>query len=272
MTAPAWGGAWTKPYGEHYVRAGADYYVPLSWAGTETGDVTPTSFVGHQYSIYGEIGVLPWHPVQVTVALPLTYNDFRFTVEGSSQPGQATSLRPGDARLGLQVALWTKKVQLSLATEVKVPMYARANIGAEYGERAALFPLAGDGQIDLTPFVQIGGGFDRYFAEGRVGYRFRTEAFIGPSPGTSYVDAIPLGAKLGGTFGPVVALVEVDGAVSVRSDAFSQSRVSVGATGLFTVWQGLALEARFAGEVWARNAPVGLGFGVGMSWRMPYPE
>ena len=51
----------------------------------------------------------------------------------------------------------------------------------------------------------------------------------------------------------------------------SREAVTVGPSVGVTLWKGLAIEARIAGEVVAKNAPRGIAAGIGVSWRYPFP-
>ena len=52
----------------------------------------------------------------------------------------------------------------------------------------------------------------------------------------------------------------------------TREAVAIGPSVGVTIWKGLAIEARLAGELVANNAPRGISAGLGVSWRMPSPE
>ena len=111
------------------------------------------------------------------------------------------------------------------------------------------------------------------FIEGRVGYRFRTEAFFGYDTSATFVDGIPFGLKIGATRGRLTVLFDLDGYKNLPgNDRFSREYLAMGPTMLLTLVKGLAIEARFSGQVISNNAPQGISFGLGVSWRCPYPE
>ena len=273
--APAQAGAWTRGFGEHYVKVGADSYVGLAWVDPETGEPVDARYFGEQISLYGEVGVLPVWPLQVSVQVPLSIGTLDFGHDSFAEAGRgrATTTRLGDLRVAVQTAILRKGFQLGLGAEVKVPMYANDSVGGEFGSWKPAFPLPGDGQVDVTPALVFGGSLPGtpLYAQGSVGYRFRTEAFVGWDTDLEFVDGIPFSASLGLDKGRLVVQVGVDGLKNVQADAVTREWLGVSGTVLVTVWKGLAIEGRFGGEPWAHNAPQGLSFGVGLSWRPPYP-
>jgi hypothetical protein len=146
-------------------------------------------------------------------------------------------------------------------------------VGAAYPSLEALFPLPGDGQIDVTLWVYGGATpWKNTFVEAGTGYRHRTELFVGwdPSANVEYVDGIPWVAKIGRTFGSVLLLAGTDGIVTVGDpsrDSFTREYVGLFASALIDIAEGVALEPRLSGEVWADNTSQGIGGGLGVSVR-----
>jgi len=272
LPATATAGAWTKKLGEHYVRVGADTYRAGAVVDPATGDEIPASFVGRSYSLYGEVGILPPWPLQLSLYVPLSVGTSHFEDPAFvGERGTATVTRAGDLRVTLQAAILHEGPQLAVSVEGKIPMYANGNIGGAFGNLRPWFPLPGDGQVDLTPMVRAGGSIPKtpLFAQGAVGFRVRTPWFVGWQTNTRFAHGVPFEASLGGRLGPLLLIGQFDGIVNVQRDDVTREGIQLGVTALLDVWKGLAFEARFAGEPWTRNAAQGVTFGLGVSWRMP---
>lgn len=271
LPSVALAGPWTKNFGEAYAKLGADYYVPLSYYDPALDNAG--TFFGQTYSAYAEVGVLPWHPVQLGVLIPYQISRLSFEPDTGFAPGlaRATTARFGDLRATLQVAILHSTVQLAAACEVKVPMYHNDTVGDGFGAWADRFPRVGDGQVDVTPMVLIGGSIPKspVWLEGTVGYRVRTEAFIGWDIDAVLVDSVVFRATIGAHVDRAYIMVQLDGNKNVAVDEVSREGVALGPALLLDLYKGLAWELRFAGEPWARNGSQGLSFGTGLSWRIP---
>jgi len=274
-------GPWTKGFGEHYVKVGADFYATSDYADARSAAEGETAgfdnFFGQTYSVYGEVGVFPLWPIQLTVHLPVSVGRAVFydtALIGDGETGKTQTARLGDLRTSIQVAILRKPIQLGINLEVKVPLYSNGRVGFGLGPYRQWFPLPGDGQIDVTPMAVIGGGLPTkvpLWIEGGVGYRFRTEAFVGWETDLVFVDGIPFYAAVGLAPGPVWVVVRADGIKNIKDDNTTREHVTIGPSVGVTVWRGLAIEARVAGDVVAKNAPRGISFGAGVSWRWPNP-
>jgi len=266
-------GAWTKAFGDYYVKAGADFYKATSYVDPTTGEVVEgLEFFGQQYSIYGEVGVLPWWPLQVAVMLPVSVGTTTFeepTVFPEGESARATSARLGDLRVMLQTSILKKDFQLSPAFELKVPMYSNDSVGSDFGTWSEAFPLPGDGQLDVTGWLMMGGAIPKapVFIQGGLGYRHRTEVFVDWTTDLVFVDGIPFTTTIGVTAGPFLGMLQLDGIKNIKEDDVTRENISLGFGAFVTVWKGLAIEARVAGDVWANNAARGVSFGAGLSWR-----
>lgn len=280
MIALLWGtalaGPWTRTAGSHYVKGSADYYNTTKYVLPEedpalgaTGDFGTTGFFGHQYSLYGEVGLSKKHPVQISARAPLTISYVDFEDENAIRrvTGTAYTVRLGDLEVMPQVAL-SKKHPIAAALAVKAPLYGVDSICADsvYKDFCG---RPGDAQVDLTPWILAGGSFaqGKGWVEGQVGYRHRTEWFRNWTTDRKFVDSVVFGGTLGGQFGSTIGMIRVDGNKNFKRDAFTLESVRVGPQAMFTVWEGLAIEARAAWDVWAMNTSIGFGFGAGISWR-----
>lgn len=264
LVAAAVAGPWTRDAGEVYAKVAADWYEPTAYVDPLTGQETAIRYFGQQYGAYAEVGL--GLGLQASAAVPLSIGTARFADARLLGGGEvkAITTRLGDARGALQLRLLDG---VAVAAEAKVPLYALDSVGAGQGVYQPLFPLPGDGQLDLTGWVLAGRGLGHgVWVEGAAGWRHRTEWFPGVDPDVAFVDGV-VGravAGLGGERGWVA--VSGDATVNVVADDRTRQSVAVGVSGGLALWGGLALEARGAFEPWAENAARGWGGGAGVSW------
>jgi hypothetical protein len=269
-------GAWTRDAGSLYSKAGVDVYSALRFVAPGEGDqVSEGEYFAHQYSVYGEAGLLPGKRLQLQLQVPAIVGIHSTELVDALRviPLRATTARLGDATFGLQAALHPR-IPLSAALLVKVPLYANGGVGDAYPTFAEVFPKPGDGQVDFTAWVFAGSGLPTGlgsgFLEAGVGYRHRTELFVGWSDAPedlTFVDGFVFTAKVGRSFGKVLPIVGVDGVLSFVPDDWTREFVSVYGAALIDLGKGVAIEPRFAGEVLARRASQGIGGGLGVSYR-----
>lgn len=269
LAAQAHAGAWTKEAGQLYAKAGADVYNAFRFVAPGAQEPTDANYFGQQYGVYAEAGVLPPWRAQLAVALPVVSGTVRTTVEDAfgTFDLRTTTTRTGDLRVAAQVALHPE-APVALSVDAKVPTYANGEVGGDYPNFQVLFPKPGDGQVDLGAMLfagaALGGGA---FGEAGVGYVHRTEAFVGWDTALKLTDGVRFSAKGGRSFGKFLPVIGVDGVISPDPSPVTKSFVSVSASALIDVADGVAIEPRVAGEVWARNASQGLGGGLGVSYR-----
>lgn len=273
----AHGGAWTREVGSLYVKGGADLYRAQRFRAPGETEESEGGYLGQQYSLYAEAGVLPLYPVQLSVAAPLTVGTHRADIFDAfgALPVRATTVRGGDLRASLQTAL-LRKIPLAAALEVKIPLYANGAVGDGVPNYKELFPKPGDGQVDLTLWVHGGAApIDGLFVEGGVGYLHRTEAFVGWETDITFADGLRAGGKVGyQLFDPLLAIVGVDSQLAFSNttpegeeDLYTRQFLVLAASALIDLAPGLALEPRIAQELFARNASQGIGVGLGLSFR-----
>ncbi len=275
-------GPWTKEFLQHYVKVGADLYYTTDYVDARnqaTGDETGIqSFIGTQATLYAEVGIFPLWPIQISASLPVTFATTTFKdpdLIGSDQLGRATAVRLGDLRVALQTSILRNGFQLAPQVEFKIPLYANDAVGSGLGPYRQWVPIPGEGQLDITPMMLMGGSFPTklpLWIEGGIGYRFRTEAFVYWSTDLEFVDGVPFYAAVGVAPGKSWVVVRVDGIKNVKDDDVTREAVAIGPSVGVTLWRGLAIEARLAGELVANNAPRGISAGLSVSWRMPSPR
>lgn len=257
-------GPWTKAKGEVYAKLAADFYVPTHDLDPITGKETTLRYFGQSYALYAEAGL--GRGVGASLLLPFsigtnTFEDGR--VLGGGQ-GRATTARPGDARAAVQAEVVRG---VAAALEAKIPMYAVPEIGSAHGAYASLFPLPGDGQVDLTAWVYAGASLPaRAWVEGGAGYRHRTDWFVGWEPEGRYVDGVPFHAQVGIALGPAWIAAGADGIVNVEDDAYTRQGMSTSLAAAVRAWRGFSVEARGSYEPWTEHAAQGYGFGGALSW------
>ena len=274
-------GPWTKEGGHHYIKLGTDFFYTTDYADSRTTDTDDTTgvkeFIGTGINLYGEVGIFPLWPIQLTLSVPLTVGTSTFAdtqLIGEGQVGKATGVRAGDLRVALQTSILRKGFQLAPSVEVKIPTYSNDRVGKGLGPYREWVPIPGDGQIDITPMLLMGGSFGEkipMWAEGGIGYRFRTEAFVGWTTDNAFVDGVPFYAAVGVAPARSWVVLRIDGLKNIKEDDISREFVTLGPSVGVTIWKGLAIEARLAGDLLARNAPRGISAGIGLSWRYPFP-
>jgi hypothetical protein len=181
--------------------------------------------------------------------------------------GHATVVRPGDLRIGPQVALH-RTIPLAVAADVKLPLYQVDGICL--GEALTdVCARPGDGQVDLTVQVLAGTSFARGagWVEGSVGYRVRTEAFLGwEDAPASFSDGLPWTLGLGGQSGRVWGMGRLDALVNVdRSTVWSAEGLRAGPVAGVRLGKGVSVEARAAADLWVANQSRGTSVGLGVS-------
>jgi hypothetical protein len=269
-------GAWSREFGSVYAKLEAGAYIATEYVDPSREEPVQGRFVGERTSLYAEVGVLPWHPLQVTLSVPFaTVGTVWFADERRFGPGaeaRATSFRAADLEVGLQTSLLPKTlpVKLSASFAVKVPMYANDRVGEEFGVWKDAFPLPGDGQVDLTGLLLVGGSVPGAIApwfEGGVGYRHRTEAFVDYTTDRELVDGIPFFGLAGLKLPSGWLLVRADALLNVEPDDDTREGLSVGLQGAVELGEGFSFEARFGGEPWVNASSRGISFGLGLSWQ-----
>lgn len=262
-------GAWTRTLGSYYAKTGLDLYAASRYQAADFVADEGQRFLGWQLGVYGEFGLLKAHPVQVAVQLPFASSTLYLQEPVGQIRPRATTRRLGDLRLTAQTSVLPDGGPLSAAVEVKIPLYSNRSVGRAYAGFEELFPLAGEGQVDVTGWLLGGASFGGpWWGEVAVGYQHRTEAFVAWRPGIEFSDRLRYGGGLGLTSGKLIAILRVDGQKSLAADdGITAENLAVGPVALFDVAEGVAIEGRLSVDVWAKNATQGIGLGTGVSIR-----
>jgi hypothetical protein len=174
-------GPWSKSQGHGYLKLSTyGLYSPQGNQGQ-----TNVSFLSWTAAFYGEMGL--GGGLQLNAFIP--YNISRNTA------GDAYYDIGGfaDSIIGLQ---WTPTFlqratgfPIAIKIDVKTPLYdfhmARQNKEVAEKGLAARFPLLGQGQLDVTGWLSIGGSIPNtpMYMYAEVGFRYRTTAYVGASAG-----------------------------------------------------------------------------------------
>jgi hypothetical protein len=276
--ATASAGGWTKELGQVYVKAGGDVYfsdryvapaAPDDADQAEVAEVDGGSYLGQQYALYGEAGLLKAWRAQLAVSAPLVIVGAR-TLPGDAMGTysvRASAIRSGDLRAAAQVALHPK-LPLALSVDVKIPAYRNDTVGQEFMALAEIFPKPGDGNVDVGAMLFAGASpGPGTFLEAGAGFVHRTELFLGFDTDVELSDGARLQLKGGHVFGPFIPVLGIEATLSPAATTYTKSYAAAYATALVDVVEGLAIEPRFSYDLYARSTSRGVGAGLGLSYR-----
>jgi len=262
---PAAAGPWTKNLGELYVKLGQGFFVADSFRDSVGNLQEGVNYLGATTSVYFEVGL--FKGLHAWGYLPYTAATNTFSDDDTSW----LRTSGGDAMLGLQYTptFFNIPFPAALKLEVKVPMY---DINGVEGIYAGRFPAPGDGQVDVTIWLSAGASLSSIplFFFGEVGYRIRTEAFVGTGPfSTSFNDGITFFASVGYTIlDRVIVAVNSGGVMPYVKDITSKGYVTLGLALYVPIWKGLAAEASYDPMVYTNNnASPGHGVSFGVSFK-----
>ncbi|MCA9668144.1 MAG: hypothetical protein KC503_21245 [Myxococcales bacterium] len=258
---PAAAGPWTKDLGQFYVKLNQGLFIASSTPSVMGGVVSGVDYLGATTSLYFEAGV--WKGLQVQGFIPYLFSSNDYV-------NDAAFINAGGADMILGVQ-YTPPLRLpfkyALRVDVKVPLYTVIP-DVPFATR---YPALGDGQLDLTFWLALGGSLDKIPLYGFVelGYRHRTEAYTGDDPGDgrSFKDGIALFGQVGyKLFSRLLVMANASAILTPVDDVYTKSYVTVGPGIFVKIWKGLAFEANFDAIPWAKNSATGLQFGAGLSW------
>lgn len=256
-------GPWSKDTGGFYVKLNQNVFLANGFRNAQGVFQDDVFYTGITTSAYFEVGI--YGGLQVIGNVPYTV-----AINAFSDGARFTQGSPGDAQLGLQwMPQFKMPVVMAVRLNVWIPMYDINTFTDRYPDVGSRFPVHGDGQVDVTLWYSIGGTIPRTplytFAE--VGYRFRTEAFMGQDPGRAFLDTFVFNFQLGWTFWRrLIMTANVRGTIALGEDTLSQSFITVGPGFYLPVWKGLAIELSYDATVWAKNASMGHSVALGISY------
>lgn len=175
LASTAQAGPWVRDPGHAYLKLGAARFTADE--GFNQGLSTGLAYVGDSFNLYAEVG-LPGR-LQLVGDLP-----FVAGVNASPEGVNYHNRSFGDARLQLDWGA-LEGTPLTLSLEAKLPLYTPlgqqgpGDPVAGFPRSATRFPDPGDGNVDLTPKVQLGWSFHPIpaWATAELGYRARLDGF-----------------------------------------------------------------------------------------------
>lgn len=263
LPSAAWAGPWTRDLGHAYVKVGSNFFVANEFVDLDN-QVTSADFLGTTTSLYAEIGV--WERLHLQLLMPhVVFRNAFPSGDGFLTAGG------GDARIALQYTSPLRLLNHALRFETKLPLYDAA--GPVELPRAVReqFPLRGDGQLDFTLWLSLGGSIPDLpiYVFGELGHQFRTEVFMGEGLPRSFLDTFVYAVEVGVTvYDRIIVALFSQGFLPYGADEVTRGFVDLNAKVYAPVWEGLALEGSFGFIPWAVSASRGLSFGFGVSYNL----
>lgn len=261
-------GPWIRSPGHAYVKAGYARFssdTAVFADGTTNNDI---QYQGQTGYLYSEIGL--FENLQAIAALPFT--DARHSISTVSYINRWW----GDAALGMEYGRSARGVPISLSVVGSMPLYDNADL-TDFGVLGSRFPIIGDGQVNVTTLLSVGGGqswgLQPVWAMAAVGHQRRTQWWLGDSsrPDRMYSDGIPWRLQVGwkpswdGQPRGWMA-VGLDGIQPLRVDTVTRRHTQLTGTIAPQITDTLCLEAGYSMTMWTRNAAPGGGMHVGLGW------
>ncbi len=257
-------GPWTKKTGDYYVKFSELYFSSDTFVAPDGERVAGTDYLAFTSALYAELGLTK--RLHVQAFLPWTFSRNAFSDQGT----RYATVGLGDSIIGLQTTPFDLgNLPWALRLEAKVPLYdARPPVGPD----ALNFPALGDGQVDLTYWLSLGGSLypkPVYFL-GEVGYRQRTEVFYGEGNGLEFSDGVAYRAQAGYIFKERLLVAgNINGVYTPNATQFTQSFLTVGPAIGVQLVGGLWLEATVDPMLWSQNNAPGTTWSVGISHKRP---
>ena len=268
MLSAAQAGPWVKEPGHAYAKAGYVRFAADNFVDPSGNEVEGALYTGHTHHLYAEVGLVKG--LQLVTNLPFvgSRNEINDVIYVNRQFG--------DVGIGLEGGTALGSVPVSLQLMAKLPAYDTGDL-TQYGLVGSRFPAIGDGQVDLTALAAVGrgikvGGFTGW-ASSELGYRHRTEAWLGDStkPDRQLSDGIPWSAQLGWspTFGEWSAgwlSLDASGIQNLVKDEVTKQWTQVGSSAGVRVKGPMHVELGYTTMVSARNSARGSSVSAGVSW------
>jgi hypothetical protein len=256
---PAQAGPWSRSGGELYVKVGEGFFLADTYVDS-TGTVREgTEYLGASTFAYFEVGLAPKLQIQGYLPYTIAQNTFADGVRYRQTGG-------ADALIGLQ---WSPPIPVTSAVRLdfKIPMY---DVGGLEGPLASFFPAFGDGQLDITGWLSIGGSIPStpMWAFAEAGHRFRTEGYVGEGDDREFLDSFVFAGQVGVNIEDrVFVAFSISGVTPYKTDTYTKAYLVLGPGAGVMLGKGFAIEASFDPIVWSRNSSMGIGFGIGVSYK-----
>ncbi len=260
LPSAAMAGPWTKEKGKYYLKFSELYFRSNTFVAPSGERVQGTDYLAMTSALYGEFGLAK--NLHVQLFLPWTFSRNAF----SSSSTKYATVGLGDVLLGVQSTPFKiGQLPWALRLEGKIPLYDVQGAG---GVNAQNFPALGDGQVDLTTWLSVGGSLwpkPIYFL-GEVGYRRRTEFFYGQGNGLEFADGVTFRAQAGYTFAKRILIAgNINGVYSPTDDLVTQSFLTVGPAVAIHLANNFWLEMTADPMLWSKNNAPGTTWSVGIS-------
>ena len=263
-SSPAKAGPWTKKEGEYYVKVSELYFSSDTFVAPSGERIAGTDYLALSTALYAELGLTDRLHLQLFLPWQFTRNAF------PEDDTRYATVGLGDTLIGLQATPFAiGSLPWALRVEAKVPLYDAAGVE---GSEALNFPALGDGQVDLTYWLSLGGSLwprPIYFL-GELGWRQRTDVFYGEGNGLDFADGLAYRAQAGYIYQERVLLAgNLNGVYTFSEDTFTQSFLTLGPMLGLRLKGGLWLEATVDPMLASRNNAPGTTWSVGLSHRRP---
>lgn len=263
--AAARAGAWARPLGGLYLRAGAGFF--FGQQSFTLGTLPPARFRGYAGELYGEVGLSHGLEIDTSLRVVDNRNLFDQPVAGNTE---TENLGAEDLELYLKWAPFNATSAFSLLGGARLSLYEPLPVD----ELLAGVPRRGQGGYDLLLGVAAGHSFHPVpmWVTGDVSVRYR----FGVNSG-----GLRFRGELGGRFvGPFGGAATLELQPSFGNTTFDDTRAAptpvpmVFALGakLFTgIYRGLGASADFAWYPDLGNSGPGLRFGIGLTYEFTPP-
>lgn len=264
-------GPWSKGLGGVYAKLNGNFFLSDAFVNSQGVLQKGTTYFGTTTSLYFEVGLFKGLHIQGSLPYVIASNmgnDGSFFTQGSF----------GDGMLGFQYQLPIPgPFIVALVANAKLPLYDLSRLSKKdnIGANAINFPAQGDGQMDLTFWLSLGGSLHPLPLYGflDIGYRHRTEVFFGEADTRTFADTFMFFGQLGYTIWPqqgMIVMLNVQGSIPFAEDQYTKGLLSVG-LGLFlpvvrTKAGNINLELNVDPIIWSRNAGQGWGWAIGLSF------
>lgn len=257
-------GPWTKKRGEYYVKVSELYFGSNTFVAPNGERVAGTDYLALTTALYGELGITD--RVHIQGFLPWAFTRNAFEEQGT----RYATVGLGDALFAIQTTPVDLPLPWALRLEAKLPLY---DVKGPGGADALNFPALGDGQVDLTTWLSVGGSLwptPVYFL-GEVGYRRRTGVYYGEGLDLDFKDGVAFRAQAGYIYKERLLLAgNLNGIYTPVDDTFTQSFLTAGpAVGVRLGGSNFWLEAMVDPMLWSKNNAPGTTWSVGLSHKQP---
>lgn len=274
-------GPWVKDQGDYYAKGSMQRFTSTRYvdASNQVVELEGAWFEGDLFSLYTEVGL--GHGLGIVAMIPYAASRNVYL-----DPRVIYGYRGlGDVELGLQYGRRFGSVPVSLTVQAKLPFYDNHDPRITPGQQG-VFPILGDGQIDVTTWLAVGGGFSLgpwgAWALGEGGFRVRTGVypFDSAPPDMGFAEGVTWRTQVGvlprfGSWEAGWVALEASGVVNVATDERTRQWTQLAGSVAGRLWEApaerrlavgaLHLELGLSALVLTRNSAPGWAWNVGLS-------